>query len=389
MNCPLIIFDTHPIQYRAPVFRAMGENLPGVKVAFFNSGFDGKKWWFQERDKIPKQDFGLNLVQGYDHFFLNTAQLNILKKISLLNKILEDQKPKAILIYGYYQIEHWILRMLSSRHQIPLIFVGETFDWRGSWYRKILKKLFIRFFFDQVKEFVSIGNKTTRYYENWGIQAQRITQAHYCTDTVPFEMQETEALNRKKETRKSLCIPEDAFVLLFVGRLFDRKRPNDLILIHRELCKKFKIHTLFVGNGELTEDLQRVSKDIPEIHWAGFKNHLELKNFYCAADLLVVPSEFETWGLVVNEAFSCGLPALVTDRCGVAEDLVVSGETGEIYPVGNISVASSKIQFLIENPGSYQKMSLSARKKVLSHYRPESFAQSILMAFRKVNSIEV
>jgi len=388
MNCPLIIFDTHPIQYRAPVFRAMGKNLPGIKVAFFNSRFDGKKWWFQERDKIPKQDFGLNLVEGYEHFFLNTSQLNLLKKISVLSKVLEEQKPQAILIYGYYQIEHWILRVLSARYQIPLIFVGETFDWRGSWLRKGLKKMLIRFFFEQVKGFVSIGNKTTQYYKNWGIQPQRITQAQYCTDLEPFEMKATEALHRRKETRKSLHIPENAFVLLFVGRLFYRKRPNDLVLIHQELSKNATLHTIFVGNGELSENLQKETQDIPDIHWVGFQNQLELKNFYCAADLLVVPSVFETWGLVVNEAFTCGLPALVTDTCGVADDLVVSGDTGEIYPVGNTKIASSKIKSLIENPDQHQKMCESAKRKVLSHYRPESFAQSILMAFRKAISVE-
>jgi len=386
MTCPLLIFDTHPIQYRAPVFRVLHEKLPGFKVGFFNTAFDGKKWWFQEVDKIPPQNFGLNLVEGYPHFFLNTSSLSLYQKFQALKETLNDYRPRAVMIYGYYQTEHWLLRLLTSQLNIPLIFVGETFDWRGSWFRKKIKRVLIRFFFRRVGEFIAIGKKTTQYYQNWGIASQKVTQAHYCTDLQPFHLMDDEAILVRKKVRESLNIPENAFVMLFVGRLFERKRPRDLIQIHQNLRRSHPVHTVFVGNGELQEELRFSTQSVEGIHWVGFKNQIELKKFYTASNLLVVPSEFETWGLVVNEAFSCGLPAVVTQTCGVADDLVVSGETGAVYPVGDVKAASSQILKLIEHPELCKQMSQKAKQTILTSYQPEQFALSIFSAFEKVIS---
>jgi glycosyltransferase involved in cell wall biosynthesis len=56
---------------------------------------------------------------------------------------------------------------------------------------------------------------------------------------------------------------------------------------------------------------------------------------YSMGDVLVLPSQSETWGLVVNEAMNLGCPAIVTDRVGCAHDLVVPGQTGWVFSAGN------------------------------------------------------
>ena len=173
-----------------------------------------------------------------------------------------------------------------------------------------------------------------------------------------------------------------------MGRLFDRKRPQDLLEIHLSLQKQAPVHTVFVGNGELSEELQAQSTGIPNIHFVGFKNQKEIKSFYYAADLLVVPSEFETWGLVVNEAFSCQLPALVTDQCGVAGDLVLSGQTGDVYPVGDLLSATEKISQLVKDRSIAKRWGMNARALVLKNYQPEQFANDILKAFEQATLVE-
>jgi len=386
MDSSLLIFDTHPIQYRAPVFKALSEKLNGTKVFFFNSCFDGKKWWFQEVDKIPKQDFGLSLQEGYSSTVIQTQNLTFFKKWKKLKRILLEEKPQAILIYGYYQTEHWILRLLSTQLKIPLLFVGETFDWRGSLLRKSIKKVVISSFFKSVSGFVSIGKKTWEYYRSWGIKENKITLAHYCTDPSSFLLSESEAQSARREVRNELGIGENAFVLLFVGRLFSRKRPWDLLAIHEKLKSYQSVQTVFVGNGELSESLQDEANSLKGVFFAGFKNQKEIKKYYYAADLLVVPSEFETWGLVVNEAFACALPALVTSTCGSAEDLVVPGQNGDVYNVGDIESAAQKIEKLLKQPGLSKTWGKNARKKILLEYQPEHFALSILNAFQKVTS---
>jgi glycosyltransferase involved in cell wall biosynthesis len=388
MSSSLLIFDTHPIQYRAPVFRELMKKLPQAEIVFFNSRFDGKKWWFQEVDKIPKQEFGLPLESGYRNRTLETQKLSFIEKVAALNRVLGEEKPQAVLFYGYYQVEHWILRILCAQKKIPLIFVGETFDWRGSLFRQGINRVLVNYFFRKVAGFIAIGKRTVEYYRQWGVSPSKITSAKYCTDLAPFVLPEPEANTVRSEIRKSLGISPDAFLLLFVGRLFDRKRPQDLLEIHLNLQKQGLVHTVFVGNGELSEVLQSKAAGTPNVHFVGFKNQNEIKNFYYAADLLVVPSDFETWGLVVNEAFSCRLPALVTDQCGVAGDLVLSGQTGDIYPVGDCKAATEKIIRLVKDRSIAKTWGMNARALVLKSYQPEQFASSILKSFESVTLVE-
>ena len=115
----------------------------------------------------------------------------------------------------------------------------------------------------------------------------------------------------------------------------------------------------------------------------GFKNQAEVRDFYHAADLLFVPSEYETWGLVVNEAFACGLPALVTDTCGVAGDLVIPNETGFVFPMGKVDVAAALVKRLLSSKEDHAKLSRNAVEKIQSQYHVDQFADSILEAFGK------
>lgn len=387
MNSPLLIFDTHPIQYRAPVFRELNAVMPHSKVYFFNECFNGSVWWFQEVGKVTPQDFGLSLREGYDSCAIQTSQMTLIEKYKTLKKILLTEKPGAVLVYGYYLPEHWVLRWICAFNRIPLIFVGETFDWRGSLIRRTLKKFLITYFFKKISDFISIGKKNTEYYKSWGIESRRITQAQYCTDPRPFLLSDQEALELRAKARAELGISQNAFVLLFVGRLFYRKRPEDLLQIHQELRKRYSVKTIFVGEGELKESLCQKAQALEGVQFVGFKKQTELKPYFYLADLLVVPSDFETWSLVVNEAFSCGTPAIVTDACGVANDLVIPQRTGEVYSVGNIAEANRKIEDLIKNPQKLCSMGRNAKELILTKYQPKQFAHSILDSFLKVTSV--
>lgn len=383
----LWIFDTHPIQYRAPLFKLLHEKTGRVQVFYFNEAFNPHRWWFQEKGKHSKENFGLNLQEGYPQKVLNTDKLSLFGRFSLFRKLLKPEKPEAVLIYGYYQPEHWLLRFWCAHYHIPILFVGETFDWRGSFLRKVVKRLLVSYFFKGVSGFISVGEKTASYYRSWNVDAKKITQARYCTDTAFFVCDKQKSQALRSETRQNLGIPESAFVILFVGRLFNRKRPEDFLKIHEVLAKKHSVYALVVGQGELKESLQKKYPDA-KVNWLGFKTQKELKGYYHAADLIVVPSEFETWGLVVNEAFSCGLPAIATETCGVSGELLQPGINGETFSVGDISRAIEVIEGLIENPSKRGQWGERAKEKVISEYQPDQFAGSIMRAWNQLASVE-
>ena len=84
-------------------------------------------------------------------------------------------------------------------------------------------------------------------------------------------------------------------------------------------------------------------RDGPTASFVGFLNQSEISRAYVAADCLVLPSDAnETWGLVVNEAMASGLPCIVSNACGCAEDLVEPIRPDLCYPVGDISRAGAR-----------------------------------------------
>ena len=76
----------------------------------------------------------------------------------------------------------------------------------------------------------------------------------------------------------------------------------------------------------------------------GFRNQKEMPRIYSLADVVVLPSETETWGLVVNEAMSCGVPVVVSDKVGCAPDLIVPGVTGYRFPVGRVPALAEAME---------------------------------------------
>jgi glycosyltransferase involved in cell wall biosynthesis len=110
-------------------------------------------------------------------------------------------------------------------------------------------------------------------------------------------------------------------------------------------------------------------------------NQRDLPGAYAAADCLVLPSDHgETWGLVVNEAMACGLPAIVSDQVGCSLDLVQPGETGAVFPFGDWE-ALAKLLADNANEENLQRQGDNARARV-ADYSIENLAQGTFAAVR-------
>jgi glycosyltransferase involved in cell wall biosynthesis len=100
------------------------------------------------------------------------------------------------------------------------------------------------------------------------------------------------------------------------------------------------------------------------VRFLGFVNQSQLPAVYAASDLLVLPSGHEPWGLVVNEAMSCGIPAVVSDRVGANFDLITPGVTGEVYPSGNVEALANIFRQLIADPAQIRSLGRAARARM-------------------------
>jgi glycosyltransferase involved in cell wall biosynthesis len=130
------------------------------------------------------------------------------------------------------------------------------------------------------------------------------------------------------------------------------KRSADLFEAARRLgAQGLNTVVILAGDGAQRGELERQGRDlkVPAV-FLGFQNQSQLASVYRAADVLVLPSMSETWGLVVNEALACGTPCVVSDACGCAPDMIKPGINGAVFPVADAAgLADALAEVLAQN----------------------------------------
>jgi glycosyltransferase involved in cell wall biosynthesis len=142
---------------------------------------------------------------------------------------------------------------------------------------------------------------------------------------------------------------------MYCGKFIAKKRPLDLVAAARRapLLAGRPVHLLFVGDGELGPELRRALDEpgAPAATITGFLNQNEIAAAFAAADCLVLASDYgETWGLVVNEALASGLPVVVSDHCGCAEDLARPLGARHVYPCGDHAALAESLRQVASSP---------------------------------------
>jgi glycosyltransferase involved in cell wall biosynthesis len=177
-------------------------------------------------------------------------------------------------------------------------------------------------------------------------------------------------------------VPPSHTCYLYAGKLEPKKRMMDLLrAFERALQENPALHLLVAGTGKLMGEAQEFahSRRLP-VSFAGFLNQTEITRAYAAADCLVLPSDYgETWGLVVNEAMACGLPAIVSDRVGCGPDLVEEGITGAIFPFGDVEALASRLVEMASDAARLERMGREAKAKI-RHYSVEQAVAGTMAA---------
>jgi glycosyltransferase involved in cell wall biosynthesis len=141
-----------------------------------------------------------------------------------------------------------------------------------------------------------------------------------------------------------------------------------------------------VGSGHLEEACraQAAAHDLP-VSFAGFLNQSAIASAYAASDCLVLPSDHgETWGLVVNEAMACGLPAVVSDLVGCREDLIIEGKTGLSYSCGNSGALAACLVRMAQDPEASRRMGEAGQQLVEAAFTVEAAAAGIRAGVMRV-----
>jgi N-acetyl-alpha-D-glucosaminyl L-malate synthase BshA len=146
------------------------------------------------------------------------------------------------------------------------------------------------------------------------------------------------------------------------------KRLTDVVRIFDLVRKRVSAKLLLVGEGPEKIFARELVKELhltDHVHFLGEQDYLE--SILALSDLLLLPSEQESFGLVALEAMSCGVP-VVGSRVGGIPEVVLHGETGYLFPVGEIREMADASVRLLSSPEEHGRMSEGSRKRAREHF---------------------
>ena len=175
----------------------------------------------------------------------------------------------------------------------------------------------------------------------------------------------------KEECRKKLGLADESSILLFVGALSPHKNPEVIIRAIPALKHNIKnIRLLFVGEGVLKNQLQKISRELgveDQVTFLDFIDNQEHKAMlYKSADVFVLPSTQESFGIVILEAMACGIPVVATTVGGIT-NLVQDGQTGLLVPPQNSEILTKTIEKLLGDFRLRQKLAEEGKKLVWNY----------------------
>jgi len=177
-------------------------------------------------------------------------------------------------------------------------------------------------------------------------------------------------------------LPEER-IILSVGQFIYRKGFDVLIKAAKNIPENYGV---YIVGGQPAEEYISLKEELglSNIHFVGFKLKEELKKYYKAADLFVLPTRKDIWGLVINEAMSMGLPVITTDRCVSGLELVENGVNGYIISVDDEKSLAEKINYIVSENLSLQYGKKSLEK--VSKYTFEEMANTHIECFGGKNN---
>lgn len=381
----ILVFTTHPIQYQSPWFRYIS-NQTDVELKVIYS-------YLPDLDE-QSQGFGdrflwdVELTDGFEWDALKTIRIKgqgFFSKVAInIGSVIGKFKPDVVVISGWHHFTLTQALYSANIRGIPVIMRGET---NGKKHRSHKKSIIHKLYLSRVAAFLAIGRSSISFYRNIGVEIDRIFPSGYFVDNEYFYEKSESLRSDRNSLREAWQIPPTAFCVAFVGKLEPKKHIlTALAAIHRARINNRRVVGLVVGSGEQLQQARDfcIENNITAT-FAGFLNQSRIVEAYVAADAVILPSDYgETWGLVCNEAMACGTPAIVSDRVGCADDLVLDGVTGGVAEFGNPDSFSNRIIEWSSNELVYNNIRNNARKHLLHSYTIEAATTALMAAARHV-----
>lgn len=373
----IIIVHNIIAPYKIVLFNELAKVFPNLSVIFI-AETEGRRDWDINYSKI-----------NFDYTLLFKGAIDDVSLIKMVKKtwsVLNQLNPNSLVICDYSKIFGWISLLWGKVKKIKLVFwLDSTIDDRRHYFPKEQIKHFFLSYFDL---FLSPGTKTKDYLQSMGVNKNRIVKIGYAVDN-SFYINEVEKINKNNQnTLHTRFKPNKNF--LYVGRLSEEKNIFLLLNAYNTISKENNTWDLtLLGDGPQKEIIKQyiIENNLEDrIYLVGFVQQVEIVNYYLNSDVFILPSKSEPWGLVINEALLCGLPVIISNKCGSVPELVKEGFNGFTFDPNNQKELEKLMREFID--GSHNtKIFGQNSKDIVNEHSPQKVAMKIKMSFEKYDII--
>jgi len=375
----------HPVQYMSPLLRLLAQH-PRLQVQTAYCRMRGATP-ARDPDFAASIQWDVPLLDGYSWVEIPNKGTDSEGFWGLYNpglwKFVREGNFDAVFCpTGYLRASFWITFFASKLSRSAFIFGTDATSLEPrnpSRWKTSVKRLFWPFLYRLASQVVAPSSGTRDLFLSLGIPEERITLFPFVVDNDWWSAQSANV--DRQAVRASWGATPQTSVILFCAKLQPWKRPSDLLQAFAQANLPNSL-LLFAGDGSLREGLEKQSQEFrmsDRVRFLGFTNQSQLPSLYAGADLLVLPSDYEPFGLVVNEAMLCGCPVAVSDRVGAARDLIAPLDPSFIYPCGNVAALAALLQRLFSNPSQLERFRSAAAQR-MNAWSPREYVAATLQA---------
>lgn len=327
------------------------------------------------------------------------------KSFAAARRFFQHRRIEVAFLPSYAPASSFGLLMAAKATGVRCVMMNESHAGteRGRGWKRFLKRWLVRCFDSALVG----GVPHRRHFASLGMPEQRIFTGYDAVDNDYFSINSANARENAGHYRASHKLPRR--YILNLGRMVGKKNLATLLEAYAACLKDPRatgLHLVFVGSGREEHSLRalagelnltvidhhdsakpvKFSENKPVVHFYGFRQIDESPVFYALAEAFVLPSLYEEWGLVVNEAMACGLPVIVSQAAGCAEDLVEDGGNGFTFDPLNSGELAQKILWLSGNAACRRAMGAQSRN-IIAKWGCDNFARSALLAIEAARAV--
>ncbi|MFD4932118.1 glycosyltransferase family 4 protein [Peribacillus butanolivorans] len=356
-----------PSPYRVDFFNELGERCDLTVLFERSNSSERDESWLQYKfvsfKGVIMKGLNIGVDKALTFSFIKYIKKNNYDHIVISNPL----TPTGIFAIEYLRINK-INYSIESDGAIPN-------------YGKSIKEIIKRHVIKGATRYFSTAEIHDQYYINYGANSGEIVR-------YPFTSLKKEDVAKKptdqslKAKYRDMLGMKEKKIILSVGRFIYTKGYDVLLKAAIGFSKEVGV---YIVGGHITDEYIKLKNDLglDNVYFIDYKNKDELKIFFKAADIFVLPTRSDAWGLVINEAMSFGLPVITTNKCVAGLELIEEGKNGYIVPVEDSKALADRILKLLSNMELIEFVGKKNIKKI-NDYTIEEMAKKHVQTFEEI-----